>query len=51
MKNKKSINYKILKMLMSQSRSYKLPPEIDYIVMYTFLYKYCSDTIKDFFLF
>ena len=50
MKNKKSINYKILKMLMSQSRSYKLPPEIDYIVMYTFLYKYCSDTIKDFLL-
>ena len=50
MKNRKSVNYKILRMLMSQSRRYKLPPEIDYIVMYTFLYKYCSDTIKDFLL-
>ena len=50
MRNRKSINYKILRMLMSQSRRYDLPPEIDYIVMYTFLYKYCSDTIKDFLL-
>ena len=48
MRNRKSINYKILRMLMSQSRGYKLPPETDYIVMYAFLYKYCSDTIKDF---
>ena len=51
MRNSKSINYKILRMLMSQSRGCKLPPETDYIVMYAFLYKYCSDTIRDFLLF
>lgn len=51
MKSKKSINHNILRRLMSQSRRYDLPPEIDYIVMYTFLYKYCSDTVKDFLLF
>lgn len=50
MKSRKSINYHILRKLMSKSRRYSLPPQIDYIVMYTFLYKYCSDTIKDFLL-
>ena len=48
MKEKKPTNYTILKKLMSSSRKSKLPREIDYIVLYTFLYKYCSDNIKDF---
>lgn len=48
--SKKSDNYSILKNLISKSRNFKLPDEIDYIVIYTFLYKYCSDSIKDHFL-
>ena len=43
--SKKSDNYSILKNLISKSRNFKLPDEIDYIVIYTFLYKYCSDSI------
>jgi type I restriction enzyme M protein len=27
-----------------------MPPQMDYIIMYTFLYKYCSDTVRDFLL-
>lgn len=48
--SKKSGNYSILRNLISKSRNFKLPDEIDYIVIYTFLYKYCSDSIKDHFL-
>lgn len=48
--NLKSNNYNILKQLMSNSRRFKLPPQIDYIVLYTFLYKYCSDIVKDYLL-
>ncbi len=51
MKDKKSINYSILRELMSKSRRFKLPSSIDYIILYTFLYKYCSDIVKDFLLF
>ena len=50
MKDKKLNNYTILKQLMSKFRTLTLPDEIDYIVLYTFLYKYCSDNIKDFLL-
>ena len=50
MKNENSVNSHILRKLMSQSRRYKLPQQMDYILMYTFLYKYCSDTVKDFLL-
>ena len=45
-----SLNYKILKNLMSKSRRFNLPFEIDYIIIYTFLYKYCSDNLKDHFM-
>ena len=48
--SKKSNNYSVLKNLISKSRNFKLPEEIDYIVIYTFLYKYCSDSLKDYFL-
>ena len=48
MKDKKSSNYSISRQLTSKYRSLKLPKEIDYILLYTFLYKYCSDNIKDF---
>lgn len=43
-------NYSILKEIMSKSRRFNLPPEIDYIIIYTFLYKYCSDNIKEYLL-
>ena len=46
----KSKNYKILKNLISKSRRFNLPYEIDYIIIYTFLYKYCSDNLKDHFM-
>lgn len=48
MKDKKLTNSSILRRLMSKSRKYDLPPETDYILLYTFLYKYCSDVIKDY---
>lgn len=48
MKEKKSTNYTISRQLTSKYRNLKLPKEIDYILLYTFLYKYCSDNIKDF---
>ena len=48
MKEKKLTNHTILRRLLSNSRKSELPREIDYIVLYTFLYKYCSDNIKDF---
>ncbi len=33
---------------MSKSRTINFPPQADYIILYTFLYKYCSDTVRDF---
>lgn len=45
--SKKSNNYSILRNLMSKSRRIKLPSEINYIIIYTFFYKYCSDNLKD----
>jgi len=48
--SRKSNNQSILKNLTSKARNFKLPDEIDYIVIYTFLYKYCSDSLKDHFL-
>jgi len=51
MNEKKSTNHSILMRLRSKSRRLKLPPQTDYIILYTFLYKYCSDVVKDFLLF
>ena len=50
MKDKKSKNYSILRQLTSKSRRFKLPSQTDYIILYTFLYKYCSDIVKEFLL-
>ena len=44
----KSNNYKILKELISKSKQFKPPKEMDYIIIYSFLFKYCSDTLKDY---
>ena len=51
MNDKKSDNYSILRQLMNKSRRWKLPLQADYIILYTFLYKYCSDIVKDFLFF
>lgn len=48
MKDRKSTNSSILKEIMSKSRRFKPPFNMDYILLYTFLYKYCSDTVKDY---
>ena len=45
--NSKSINYTILTQLMSRLRQLNLPSETNYIILYTFFYKYCSDNLKD----
>ena len=46
MKYRKSTNRNILKQIMHISRRQELPSEINYIILYTFLYKYCSDHTK-----
>jgi type I restriction enzyme M protein len=51
MRNKKSSNLSVLKRIMSKSRSFDWPLEMDYVIIYTFLYKFCSDQIKDHLLF
>lgn len=43
----KSKNLTILKQLMSKSRRFEWPLNMDYIILYSFLYKYCSDIVKD----
>jgi len=50
MKDKKSTNYSVLMEIRSKSRRLNLPPQTDYIILYTFLYKYCSDIVKEFLL-
>ena len=51
MRDKKSTNHSILNDIMSKSRRFKRPVNMDYILLYTFLYKYCSDIIKDYLAF
>jgi type I restriction enzyme M protein len=50
MRERRLNNYSILKEIMSKFRRSKLPLETDYIIIYTFLYKYCSDNIKNYLL-
>lgn len=44
----KPVNYKILKRIMSKLRRVESHDNVNYVVLYAFLYKYCSDCIKDF---
>ena len=44
-----SNNYSILKEIISKSRTSHLPYDAQYMVIYAFLYKYCSDSLKDHF--
>lgn len=45
-----SKNYKVLRDILSKSRTVNTSSEITYLVIYSFLYKYCSDLLKDYFL-
>ena len=49
-KSKMSGNYKLLRQIISKTRQIQVSPDISYMVIYSFLYKYCSDTLKDYFL-
>ena len=46
----KSDNTYILKKLLKKSNELNLPSSISYIVIYSFLYKFCSDHLKDYLL-
>ena len=46
----KSDNTYILKKLLKKSNELKLPSSISYIVIFSFLYKFCSDNLKDYLL-
>ena len=44
----KSDNRKVINDLLSKTKHFKLPEKIDYIIIYSFLFKYCSDNLKDY---
>lgn len=48
-RSKNSNNYNVLKNLISQSRSFHIPHDAQYIIIYAFVYKFCSDSLKDHF--
>ena len=41
-----SANRNVLKEIVSKSRTAHLPPETRYMVIFAFVYKYCSDSLK-----
>lgn len=45
-----SPNYQTLKEITSKSRTARLSYDAQYMVIYAFLYKYCSDSLKDHFI-
>lgn len=50
MRNKvNSINYSILREITSASRTSHLSYDSQYMIIYAFIYKYCSDSLKDHF--
>lgn len=48
MRVKKSNNRKILSTILSKIRHAEHTPDMQYMVIYSFLYKYCSDVLKDY---
>ena len=48
--SRNSKNYRILKDILSKSRNLHLPPEARYLIIYAFIYKYYSDSLKSHFL-
>lgn len=49
-KSKASNNYTVLRNLLSKTRKTHLPSDAQYLVIYAFIYKYYSDSLKDHFL-
>ncbi len=49
-KSKNSNNYAVLRNVLSKTRKTHLPTEAQYIIIYAFIYKYYSDSLKDHFL-
>lgn len=47
---RRSPNYRILRNIMSKTRQIDDSPELSYIIVYAFLYKYSSDMLKEYFL-
>lgn len=45
-----SNNYKILRNILSKTRQIEISRDMSYVIIYAFLYKYCSDLEKDYFL-
>lgn len=48
--SRSSNNYRILRTILSKIRQITVTPDMSYLVVYAFLYKYCSDQLKDHFL-
>lgn len=48
--SKYSNNYTIYRNIKSKLRQSDMPRDISYLLVFTFLYKYCSDSLKDYFL-
>ena len=42
-------NYKILRNILSKSRQIDFSQDVSYLIIYSFLYKYASDILKDYF--
>ncbi|WP_407375349.1 N-6 DNA methylase [Methanobrevibacter sp.] len=42
-------NYKILRDIRSKTRQFEITSDMSYLIIYAFLYKYCSDLLKDYF--
>lgn len=49
-KTPKSANYKLLRNMLSKLRQIDSTHDASYLVIYSFLYKYCSDMLKDHFI-
>ena len=47
----KSNNHQLVKELLSKLNHSDLPPDVGYIIIYSFLFKYFSDNLKDYLLF
>lgn len=48
-KRKRSTNYNIYRNIRTKLRQVDPTPDVAYLLVYTFLYKHCSDSLKDYF--
>ena len=50
MQTSNSSNYRILRSILSKTRRMDFSQDVSYLIIYSFLYKYASDILKDYFL-